>query len=70
MTEYKLVRTSQNNLDLQDPDGNVIKSYSPPVRTPDELLPAIFDDLGINDTSVRSAIKIATTGKIDIIDNR
>lgn len=67
---YRLVRTSQQNYDLQDPDGNVIASYSPPVETPGDVLPAILDDLGVNDSGLRSAVEIAATGTIDIIDNR
>ncbi len=68
MTGYKLVRTSETNFDLKDPDGNTVTSLSPPVRTPDDLMDPILDDLGVTNTAIRSAVKVATTGSIPVED--
>ena len=67
---YELHRTSDTNIDLVDPDGNVVTSYDPPVEAPNDVLPDILDDLGISDTSIRSAVKIAATGMVEYKDMR
>lgn len=61
---YQFSRNADGTIDLLDPDGNVIQaSMSPPVSEHDDVvMNAILDDVGLNDSSARAAIKALIRG--------
>lgn len=69
-SNYELHRLSDQDYELRDPSGKVLATYTAPVTVPNDVLDAILDDLGIANSSIRSAIKIVATGSIETIDDR
>jgi len=66
---YTLRRTADDNYDLEREDGTVVTSLSPPVTTPDDIVDAILDDMGIV-APQKEAFKLLFKQDWEIIDGR
>lgn len=66
---YVLARITDTEYELRNDAGNVIKTFSPPVTTPNDIIDPILDDMGIGKPQAE-AFKVLFTGDWETVDER
>jgi len=66
---YRIVRTDDNNVNLEDEEGNVINSFEPPVRVPEDIIDDIMNHAGL-DEAQRQVFKTVLTKDWKMVDDR
>lgn len=66
---YKLRRTSDSNFDLENDSGTVIASFTPPVTTPDDIIDAILEDMGLGEPQ-KQVFRVLFKRDWELVDDR